>query len=612
MSNYIKLGDSVKSIVNESDKIWAERQNEQNEQLIKECSEIIGDDSGSDSTKWSQARKDHEDNQKEMEDIFKECYFTVEGTGEYIDKDGNSDKGKEYTEEELIEKLNEYKKKVDAFEYLKERIAIWVNDELSNYERQATSAYTGNKCIKEIIDAEDESKIDVDKLKSIYNIDKYYEKFKDDLLNIYSKVETFTFNKSSLYKQDDGESLLIDRKSGDGNTTVRKKHVVEKFKKELDALKLLSDSGEYNGEIVISEHSKDMPEWVYKMKSHLKKGQKGAKDDWDGIIERLYEAAQWITTYTCDVEYSFSDNFATEEIKKNEEMYDYFDGLLSELRVGLYGEDEFGIPRTSINPDPSSDFGRYLEAKEKYENDEYSQAYKLAAMAQSGINETNLMLNAYKEDEHEDKYNVSIESGTQPFQISKKTSIVSSQTVLDMLGFVSGMKKMIRDYPYIIQGVTGLDIAYNKHYGITDPYLGSGDDKITLTCLESLDLRVTSMFNRYFNAVYDRQYRRERVPVNLRRFNCFIYVHDIRNFVSRMREGTSYNRMVELTDMYHSAIEFRFYDCEIVPEETGNIFNDISNEAPSEMKKTNFTFKYGNCVVNFVPPSEVAEHNAKS
>jgi hypothetical protein len=141
--------------------------------------------------------------------------------------------------------------------------------------------------------------------------------------------------------------------------------------------------------------------------------------------------------------------------------------------------------------------------------------------------------------------------------------------------------------------------------------LGSGDDKITLTCLESLDLRVSSMFNRYFNAVYDRQYRRERVPVGLRRFNCSVYVHDVRNFVSRMRSGKTYNRILELTDMYYSVIEFRFYDCEIVPEETGNIFNDVSNEAPSEMKKTNFTFTYGNCVVNFIPPSEVKKHNEK-
>jgi hypothetical protein len=111
------------------------------------------------------------------------------------------------------------------------------------------------------------------------------------------------------------------------------------------------------------------------------------------------------------------------------------------------------------------------------------------------------------------------------------------------------------------------------------------------------------MFNRYFNAVYDRQYRRERVPVNLRRFNCSVYVHDVRSFVSKTSEGMI-NRIIELKDMYYGAIEFKFYDCEIVPEETGNIFNDISNEAPTEMKKTNFAFTYGNCVVNFVPNNQ--------
>ena len=109
------------------------------------------------------------------------------------------------------------------------------------------------------------------------------------------------------------------------------------------------------------------------------------------------------------------------------------------------------------------------------------------------------------------------------------------------------------------------------------------------------------MFNRYFNAIYDRQYRRERVPVKLRRFNCYVYVHDVRNFIPNFRDKITLNRILEFTDVYYSVIEFRFYDCEIVPEETGNIFNDISNEAPSEMKKTNFTFKYENCVVNFMP-----------
>jgi hypothetical protein len=249
-------------------------------------------------------------------------------------------------------------------------------------------------------------------------------------------------------------------------------------------------------------------------------------------------------------------------------------------------------------------YSEYLEAKEKFENDDYSKASHMYALAKSGGLEMAQMMNTYKKSEDPQNKNNDLKTLIQYSPASSGNSS-APQTVLDMLGFISGMKKMTTDYPYVIQSITGLDVAYNKHYVVKDPYVGSGDDKITLTCLESLDLRVSSMFNRYFNAVYDRQYRRERVPVNLRRFNCSVYVHDVRNFVQQRKTSLN-NRIIELTDMYYSVIEFKFYDCEIVPEETGNIFNDVSNEAPSEMKKTNFTFTYGNCVVNFVPASEVS------
>jgi hypothetical protein len=330
-------------------------------------------------------------------------------------------------------------------------------------------------------------------------------------------------------------------------------------------------------------------------------------------------------TFECnsDVDATFSPEFTSDKIEEYERLYDEYDIALTELRTALYGWDEVSqVPRESHNPDPDSPYGRYVAAKEKYENDVYSQAEKTKAVASSGSNEMNRMLNEYEHSQKtmEANYNDSVTKNVEtwedhPWELGPKDDTLPPQTVLDMIGFIKGMKKMTMHYPYIIQGITGLDTAYNKHYGIKDPYLGSGTDKITLTCYESLDLRVSSMFNRYFNAVYDRQYRRERVPVNLRRFNCSVYVHDTRHFkpIERIdRNGdliTTYNRIVELTDMYYSVIEFRFYDCEIVPEETGNIFNDISNEAPTEMKKTNFTFTYGNCVVNFVPPSDVEAHN---
>lgn len=180
------------------------------------------------------------------------------------------------------------------------------------------------------------------------------------------------------------------------------------------------------------------------------------------------------------------------------------------------------------------------------------------------------------------------------------------QTVYDMIGFVQGMEKLTYEYPYVFQSITGLDEAYKKYFEIKDPHMGSGDDKISIECLEFLDLRVSAMFNKYFNAVYDRQYRRERVPINLRRFNCSVFVHDIRNFKnsinnSNVEKSGDLSMIAKIALNYMSAIEFKFFDCEIVPTETGSIFDSVANNSAGDMRKTKFTFTYGNCMINFLP-----------
>ena len=201
-----------------------------------------------------------------------------------------------------------------------------------------------------------------------------------------------------------------------------------------------------------------------------------------------------------------------------------------------------------------------------------------------------------------------------------RTTYEVPQTVYDMLGFIDGMSAMTTEYPYIMQSITGLEEAYKKYFLMTEPYQGSGDDKITITCFESLDLRVSSMFNKYFNAVYDRQYKRERVPINLRRFNCSVFVHDIRNFrhalaelnKSKFEEKTvgddPKSTILEIALNYASAIEFKFFDCEISPEDTGNIFENVENAEAGDMRRTNFSFTYGNCIINFLPFADLQKY----
>lgn len=321
-----------------------------------------------------------------------------------------------------------------------------------------------------------------------------------------------------------------------------------------------------------------------------------------------------ITTSVKDI-YKKGRDEALAEVKKiynnfSEEIEEY--NKLNEEYLNLEKE-LYGEGKSFENCDETSFCGQYKMAADMYNNDEYSTYNQQINSLQETINnyDDTLQFNRYRLTKNPDTgLKVSMSSDVQTELKTGHHEV--PQTVYDMLGFIEGMKKLTMEYPYVMQTVSGLDEAYKKYFVLKDPYMGSGDDKITISCYESLDLRVSSMFNKYLNAAYDRQYRRERVPINLRRFNCSIFVHDIRNFrhslsnmdnkfIEKSMGDDVKSKIVEIALNYASAIEFKFYDCEIVPEETGNIFDSISNESAGDMKRTNFTFTYGNCVINFLP-----------
>ena len=55
------------------------------------------------------------------------------------------------------------------------------------------------------------------------------------------------------------------------------------------------------------------------------------------------------------------------------------------------------------------------------------------------------------------------------------------------------------------------------------------DRKISIGCLESIDLRMSALMDFYRKACFDWKYRREIVPWNLRTFTVYIYVYELRN-----------------------------------------------------------------------------------
>lgn len=286
-------------------------------------------------------------------------------------------------------------------------------------------------------------------------------------------------------------------------------------------------------------------------------------------------------------------------------------GIHEDGRLGTNGDPAGGTYKAYIDAENAcyEDRQSQIEAEIDYlksvvnnlkEVEEYRKGYETEI-----VRENPTMYNAVQgEDETDEHYSNRVNS-RQTFEVP--------QTVYDMLGFIRGMKDITTKYPYTLQSISGLDEAYKKYFEVKDPYLGSGDDTISIECLDYLDLKVSSMFNKYFNAVYDHQYRRERVPINLRRFNCSIFVHDIRNFKNSLNGGEfpgggDLRPLVEMALNYVSAIEFKFYDCEFIPTETGSIFENVSNVSYSEPAKTKFTFRYGNCVINFLPFEDLRKY----
>lgn len=299
------------------------------------------------------------------------------------------------------------------------------------------------------------------------------------------------------------------------------------------------------------------------------------------------------------------------------------------LQKKIYGVHPDGRLGSETDPAPGSACSDYLEAANLVSTDNFSRAnyelndwkniqanlgelqeYSQVAGTKNKITKNLPTIDVPRaEGESNSDYTARVNA----LRNTRTTSFEVPQTVYDMLGFIRGMDDLTKKYPYMLQSISGLDEAYKKYFDLKDPYMGSGDGKITIQCLEFLDLRLTSMFNKYFNAVYDRQYRRERVPINLRRFNCSVFVHDIRNFKNTFEGSVVANigDLATITEMalnYVSAIEFKFYDCEIVPEETGGIFDNVTNVPNNEMRGTTFTFTYGNCIINFLPFEDVRKY----
>jgi len=176
--------------------------------------------------------------------------------------------------------------------------------------------------------------------------------------------------------------------------------------------------------------------------------------------------------------------------------------------------------------------------------------------------------------------------------------------------FAQGIQEINTTRPYYWQSIAGIDEAWKSLTAMgPDPYVGSKEGEgIAIACLEAIDLKLTALFTLYKMAVYDSAYKRFVVPQNLRYFDVDVKVGEIRQFKktlnllglidrgNRLQNSNNVPAAMVVGDNA-SFVTFRFTDCLWVAEESGKVFETVSN-AGGEVASTSVKWTYSNVIID--------------
>lgn len=178
--------------------------------------------------------------------------------------------------------------------------------------------------------------------------------------------------------------------------------------------------------------------------------------------------------------------------------------------------------------------------------------------------------------------------------------------------FIRQLRNININMPWYWQSLEGGNSLWD-YKKLQDPYRGGEDSKITIQCLESIDLRVTMLMDLYRKACFDFTHRREIVPENLRRFRVLIFIQEIRKFQIKaigdksnnviVAAGTSENSGQTATSEQAADVKsvsnensayllFQLDQCEFDPDISSSMLSTVTmNDPQIAAQQIAFTFE---------------------
>lgn len=172
--------------------------------------------------------------------------------------------------------------------------------------------------------------------------------------------------------------------------------------------------------------------------------------------------------------------------------------------------------------------------------------------------------------------------------------------------FAEILKDINLNMPWYWQSIAGLENAW-KWKDMKEPYRGGDDAKITITTLESIDLKIAQLLELYRMVVYDRMYRREILPRNLRKFTLWIWVQEIRKFqLDQYLSNGKQNLDKKSIDTAKTVNEnspwilFQLDQCEFSTDASNPFLQTLSFSEPAPASNA-VTIMYENVIYDFGP-----------